>query len=99
MIHELAAYLVPPFPHSVVNTRQDVAIGKQEATYSTSCVEDSLCQQLFSLINKTDSQPLEGDKHFSRRVNRRSWWGFKQQDGNFELNPWMTAHRVYCFSY
>lgn len=64
-----------------------------------SCVEESLCQQLFSLANKTDPQPPEGDKHLSRRVKKRSWWGFKQWDGNFELNPWITAYRVYCFSY
>jgi len=97
--HGLAATSAPPFPHSVVNTRHGVAIGKQEATYNMSCVEESLCQQLFSLINKTDSQPPEGDKCLSRRMTRRSWRGFKQQDGNSELNPWIIAYTLYCFSY
>lgn len=50
-------------------------------------VEESLYQQLFPLINGTDSQSLEGDKRLSTTLQRRCWWGFTQQDGNFELNP------------
>lgn len=72
MIQELAAY-TPSIPAFLVNTK--LAIGKQEAAYNMSCVEKSLCQQLFTLINKTHAQLPEGDKHLSRRVKRRSWWG------------------------
>lgn len=86
-------------PTFLVNTRHSVAIGKHEATYNVSCVKESVCQQLFSLTNKTGSQPLKGDKCLSRKVKKRSWWGFKQQDGNFELNPLIIAYRVHCFSY